>query len=78
MKSPLIPRQAIYLASTVMEMAALVAGGLFLGAWLDKALGTEPGFLFGLACFGFAAGMFRLIRIIRLMESHDSTQKDSD
>lgn len=39
--------------------------GWFFGSWIDKKLGTEPYFMYGLVVLGFIAGFRELFRLIK-------------
>lgn len=46
------------------QLAATVVGGLFLGSWLDKKLGTLPWLTITGLVIGSIGGFYNLIRIL--------------
>jgi ATP synthase protein I len=55
----------------MVEMAAGLAVGGFVGWWLDEWLGTRPALLLGLIVLGFAAGALNAWRAIKAYERQD-------
>jgi F0F1-type ATP synthase assembly protein I len=52
-------------SSLVLEMTGLIVGGLLLGAWLDRRLGTAPLLLAVLPFVGLVAGCWRILRVLQ-------------
>jgi F0F1-type ATP synthase assembly protein I len=44
------------------ELAASIAGGAFLGWWIDRRFGTTPKALIALTAIGVVGGFYNLIR----------------
>lgn len=57
--------QMAYASSIGIGMVLAVFGGLFVGNWLDKKMGTTPFFTFLLLLVGVAAGFRSLYNLIR-------------
>ena len=55
--------QLAYASSIGISMALAIFGCFFLGAWLDRKLGTEPYFTLFFLLIGIAAG-FRNIYVL--------------
>lgn len=58
MKENIIKEILIY-STVITEMSMLIAGGIVAGFYIDRWLGTGPGFLI----IGLTAGIFSGIRI---------------
>jgi F0F1-type ATP synthase assembly protein I len=63
------------LATLVIEMAVLTVVGLFVGAALDRRLGTAPLFLALLLLASFASGVIRLVRAVSTLTDPDARSK---
>ena len=57
--------QMAYASSIGIGMVLAIFGGLFLGNWLDKKLGTTPFFMFLFLLMGIVAGFRSLYLLIR-------------
>jgi F0F1-type ATP synthase assembly protein I len=51
----------------ILTFALPLAGGL----WLDRWLGTMPGFMLLGGAAGFALGLYRLVRVARAVQDKD-------
>lgn len=54
------------------QLAATVVGGLFLGSWLDKRLGTLPWLTITGLVIGSVGGFYNLIRILNWKQTRGS------
>lgn len=52
-------------SSMGVEFIAAVGLCVAAGWWLDRRLGTSPWFMLGGLALGFAAGLYRLIGVVR-------------
>lgn len=59
---------AVYSAAGI-QLAASVVGGLLIGNYADKKLGTSPWLLLTGLALGFFGGLVNLIRIIKRYEN---------
>jgi F0F1-type ATP synthase assembly protein I len=50
------------LAGLGFELAASIAGGVLIGWWIDRRLGTSPKATVGLGLIGLFGGMYNLIK----------------
>jgi len=57
-------RKASIISSAVMTKALLTIAGFVGGGVIDKALGTDPLFRFGLMIVGISIGLWWLLRVI--------------
>jgi F0F1-type ATP synthase assembly protein I len=72
-------RRLLPLLGLALELAVLVAGGLWLGSWLDERLGTGPWLTLGLSLGGFAVGLAHLaIAGMRASREADGQSQDDD
>ncbi len=83
MPPPSFLRQAYTASSMVLEMAVATALGALGGLKADEYLHCAPLFLILLTFAGFAAGMYRLIRVFAppdepTSKHDDSTPPDAD
>ena len=62
---PRIPPRALLASSLVLEMTGLIVGGLLVGAWVDRRLGTAPLLLALLPFVGLVAGCWRILRALQ-------------
>jgi ATP synthase protein I len=59
------PFQAMALMSAILaQLAGSMLVGIFLGRWLDQAIGTKPLFLIIGLLLGLAAGIYAMLRLI--------------
>jgi F0F1-type ATP synthase assembly protein I len=50
-----------------------IGGGILLGWFIDKKLGTPPVATLIGSCFGLAVGLYELLRILKRQEERDRT-----
>lgn len=55
-------RSWLRLAGLGFELAASIAGGVLIGWWIDRELGSSPKATVGLGLVGLFGGMYNLIR----------------
>lgn len=68
---PRLPPAALLASSLVLEMSGLIIGGLLLGAWLDRRLGTAPILMAVLPFVGLVAGCWRILRVLQAQTPRD-------
>ncbi|MFH1466233.1 MAG: AtpZ/AtpI family protein [Pseudomonadota bacterium] len=68
---PRLPPTAVLASSLVLEMSGLIIGGLLLGAWLDRRLGTAPILMAVLPFVGLVAGCWRILRVLQAQTPRD-------
>jgi len=59
-------------ATVGLEFVATFGLMLACGFWLDRRLNTMPGFLLTGAAFGFAVGLYRLLRRARRLRDAEA------
>ena len=67
-------RSLLYYSTLGLEMGLSVAGGVGIGYYLDKWLGTQPWLLILFLFFGIAAGFRNLYRALKRMEREQGTR----
>jgi F0F1-type ATP synthase assembly protein I len=55
-------RAWLRLAGLGFELAASIAGGVLVGWWIDREVGSSPRATIGLGLVGLVGGMYNLIR----------------
>jgi F0F1-type ATP synthase assembly protein I len=48
-----------------------IGAGILVGWFIDKKLGSAPAATLIGSCFGLAAGLYELLRILKRQEDHD-------
>ena len=69
-------KKAVGLAALVTQLTLMVVGGLLAGKWLDQRFGVEPIGLMSGVFVGFGLGMYRLARMVSLMD--EGSRHDTD
>ncbi len=69
-KDNLIVSWGIY-GAIGFQLASMVVGGLLLGQWVDKKLGTTPWLTLTGLILGSIGGFYNLIRITQWREGRD-------
>lgn len=64
-------REALVAISLGWDLAVPIFGGVLVGHFLDRWLGTEPTFTLGLLCLGIALGYYNIARFIQRMNRQD-------
>jgi ATP synthase protein I len=60
------PLQAMALYGAILsQLVGSILAGLFLGRWMDQAIGTFPLFLIVGLLLGLATGVYSMLRLIR-------------
>jgi ATP synthase protein I len=67
----LLWREAVAAMSLGWDLAIPIFGGVLLGHFLDRWLGTGYVFTLGLLMLGIAVGYYNVARFIRRMEAHE-------
>jgi ATP synthase protein I len=66
------PFHAMALMSAILaQLAGSTLVGVFLGRWLDHAIGTKPIFLIIGLFLGLGAGIYGMLRLVRQYFSGD-------
>jgi len=66
------PFRAMALTSAILsQLAGSTLVGIFLGRWIDQALGTKPLFLVLCLLIGLAAGVYAMIHTVRKFDTGD-------
>jgi len=63
--------EAVAAMSLGWDLAVPIFGGVLLGHFLDRWLGTGYVFTLGLLMLGIAVGYYNVARFIRRMEAHE-------
>lgn len=72
----LTPLQKAFRAySAVIEMTAVIVGGVFLGAYIDKRLGTSPLMLMIFILASFGLGVIHLVRVVSSLSQENGKSK---
>lgn len=58
------------------EFVGMVAGGAFVGIYLDHQLDTPPWFSAAGAILGTAGGLYRMIQVQRYFQRRDEAGQD--
>jgi ATP synthase protein I len=67
----LLWREAVAAMSLGWDLAVPIFGGVLLGHFMDRWLGTGYVFTLGLLMLGIAVGYYNVGRFIRRMEAHE-------
>jgi hypothetical protein len=62
-------------AGVGLQLAACIIGGLYLGQYLDRRLGTAPWLLFVGVFGGFSAGFYSMYRKLMAAQAHEDAAK---
>jgi ATP synthase protein I len=62
-------------AGVGLQLAVCIIGGLYLGQWLDRKLGTAPWMLFIGVFGGFSAGFYSMYRKLMAAQARDEAAK---
>lgn len=63
-QTPILRRAGLYLG-VAFELPGTIIGGLVVGYFLDRYLGTSPWFLIAVTAIAFAGAFVRLVRWVR-------------
>ena len=64
-------REALRALSLGWDLAVPIFGGVLLGHFLDRLLGTRPTFTIGLLVMGIAIGYYNIARFIQRFEKRE-------
>jgi ATP synthase protein I len=77
-QTPLLRRAGLYIG-VAFELPGTILGGLLLGYFLDKYLGTSPWFLLALTAIAFAGAFARLVQWIKFFaRERDGSRVEKD
>ena len=63
-QAPFLRKAGLYLG-VAFELPGTILGGIVIGYFLDKFLGTSPWLLIALTALAFAGAFFRLVRWVK-------------
>jgi len=72
-QTPILRRAGLYLA-VAFELPGTIIGGLVVGYFLDRYLGTSPWFLIAMTAVAFVGAFVRLVRWVKFF----SRERDAD
>ena len=61
--------------AVAFEFSGGIAGGAFVGWWVDERYGTEPWALVALTLLAVVGGFIRLIQVVRRFERSDRARE---
>ena len=71
-------RHTLTAMSLGWDLALPIFGGVFIGQWLDRQLGTGHIFTLGLLVLGIGIGYYNLARFIQRTRQNDQQQAVQD
>ena len=71
-------REAVAAMSLGWDLAVPIFGGVLLGHFLDRWLGTRYIFTLGLLMAGIGVGYYNVARFIRRLEAHEQQRADRE
>ena len=71
-------REALVAMSLGWDLAVPIFGGVMLGYYLDRKLGTNSQFTMGLFLLGVAIGYYNLIRFIRKTDRYRNKREKKE
>jgi F0F1-type ATP synthase assembly protein I len=77
-QTPLVRRAGLYLG-VAFELPGTIIGGLAVGYFLDRYLGSSPWFLITLTAIAFAGAFVRLVRWVKFFaHERDGSRSEKD
>ena len=57
--------------------AGAIAGGYFLGSYIDKKLGTSPWFMLGFIILGIVGSFIEFLKVIKKLSGNNGKRNDN-